>query len=122
MTDKKPQGALIDERQKIKEPERPEIHISSKRNPKSYKIVCKLALRKFGFCVLQSLGNASESVVQLVESLSRNEIVVIEKIHSGVSELNDHRNETGTRSTITFEVRLKKGKRFEEFTSNLNFK
>ena len=119
MNNPQTQEAPADQKQKIKEPERPEIHISSKRNPKSYKIICKLVLRKFGHCILKSLGNASESVVHLAESLARNEIAVIEKIHSGVTQLEDANNETGTRTGITFEVRLGKGKRFDEFTKNL---
>ena len=119
MTQSNNEGALVELKQKLKEPERPEIHVSSKRNPKSYKIICKLVLRKFGYCILKSLGNASESVVQLAESLSRNEIAVIEKIESGVAQLEDGNNETGTRSGITFEVRLAKGKRFDEFTKDL---
>ena len=119
MTDTEVKGAPIGEKHKIKEPERPEINISSKKEPKSYKIVCKLVIRKFGYCILKSLGNASEAVVQIAESLARSEIAVIEKIESGVTQLEDLNNETGTRQGITFEVRLGKGKRFEEFTKNL---
>ena len=111
--------APTNEKHKIKEPERPEINVSSKKEPKSYKIVCKLVMRKFGFCVLRSLGNASESVVQIAESLVRSECAVIEKIESGITELEDLNNETGTRQGITFSVRLGKGSRFEEATKNL---
>ena len=110
---------LTGEKQKIKEPETPEIKISSKKEPKSYKIICKLVIRKFGYCILKSLGNASESVVQIAESLTRSEIAVIDKIESGVTQLEDINNETGTRPGITFEVRLSKGKRFDELTQNL---
>lgn len=107
------------ERHKIKEPERPEINVSSKKDPKSYKIVVKLVLRKFGHCILKSLGNASESVVKIAESLTRSEIATIEKIESGITELEDLNNETGTRQGITFTVRLGKGARFDELTKNL---
>jgi len=108
------------EKQKIKEPERPEINISSKKEPKSYKIVCKLVMKKFGYCVLKSLGNASESVVQIAESLSRSGCAKITKIESGITELEDLNNETGTRQGITFTVRLDKGPKFEEMTLNLD--
>ena len=107
------------EKHRIREPEKPEINISSKKDPKSYKIICKLVMRKFGYCVLKSLGNASESVVQIAESLVRSEVGVIEKIESGVTELEDLNNETGTRQGINFIVKLGKGRRFEEETKNL---
>ena len=107
------------EKHKIKEPEKPEINVSSKKDPKSYKIVVKLVLRKFGYCILKSLGNASESVVKVSESLSRSGVAKIEKIESGITELEDTNNETGTRQGITFIVRLGKGDRFDELTKNL---
>ena len=107
------------EKQKIKEPEKEEVNVSSKKDPKSYKIICKLVLRKFGHCTLRSLGNASESVVQIAESMTRNELAVIEKIESGITELEDVNNETGTRQGITFTVRLAKGNNFDELTKNL---
>ncbi len=61
----------------FKEPESPDVNVSSKKNPKSYKLVCKLILKKFGVVNLRSLGNASESVVILAETLVRNNYAVI---------------------------------------------
>ena len=119
MDEQHAKNAPTNEKHRIREPEREEINVSSKKEPKSYKIICKLVLRKFGHCTLRSLGNASESVVQIAESLVRNEVAVIEKIESGLTELEDLNNETGTRQGIAFTVRLGKGKRFEEFTKNL---
>ena len=113
------QVAPQNEKHKIREPEKPEINVSSKKDPKSYKIICKLVMRKFGHCVLRSLGNASEAVVQIAESLVRSELAVIERIESGITELEDIKNETGTRQGITFTVRLGKGKKFDELTKNL---
>jgi hypothetical protein len=119
MTEVQEQVPQTVEKHKIKEPEKPEINVSSKKDPKSYKIVVKLVLRKFGYCELKSLGNASESVVKIAESLIRNEIATIDKIESGITELEDLNNETGTRQGITFIVKLGKGKRFDELTQNL---
>ena len=119
MAETQVQVALTQDKHRVREQEKPEINISSKKDPKSYKIICKLVIRKFGYCILKSLGNASESVVQIAESLVRNELAVIERIKSGVTELEDSNNETGTRQGIMFTVRLGKGKQFEELTKNL---
>ena len=108
-----------EEKHKIKEPEKDVINVSTKRDPKSYNIICKLVLRKFDHVVLQSLGFASHCVVEIAASLVRNELAVIEKIESGVIELEDINGETGTKQGIIFTVRLGKGKRFEELTKNL---
>lgn len=104
---------------KVKEPEHPEINISSKKEPKSYKLTCKYALRKFGFVELRSLGNASESVVALAESLVRNRYAVYEKIESGLTDLADVNNDTGTRKGIKFVVRLKKSAEFDQLAATL---
>ena len=114
-----PAQAPTTEKRKIKEPEKPEVNVSSKKDPKSYKIVVKLVLRKFGVCVLKSLGNASESVVQIAEGLVRSEIAKIDKIESSITELEDLNNETGVRQGITFTVKLSKGAKFDELTQNL---
>ena len=119
MADAQEKTAPSGEKHRIKEPEKPEINVSSKKDPKSYKIIVKLVLRKFGHCELRSLGNASESVVKIAESLSRSEVAKIEKIESAITELEDTNNETGMRQGITFTVRLGKGKKFEELTKNL---
>ena len=114
-----PKQAPQGEKHKIPEPEKPEINISQKKLPKSYKIVCKLGLRKFGYVVLRSLNNAAESVVFLADSLVRNKYAEIEKIESSVIDLADNYNETGTRKGISFVVRLKKSAQFDELTKNL---
>ncbi len=111
--------APLDEKHKLKEPENNTINVSSKKDPKSYKLIAKLILRKFGVAELRSLGNASESVVQLAESLVRNNFAVFEKIESGVTDLDDANNETGTRKGIKFTVLLKKSPQFDELTKNL---
>ncbi len=108
-----------EEKHMISPPEKPEIHISNKRDPKSYKLVCKLALRKFGFVELRSLGNASEAVVFLAESLTRNRFAGIQKIESNLTDLPDNTNETGTRKGISFMVRLGKSAEFDSLTANL---
>ena len=107
------------EKQMVKEPEKPDINVSSRRDPRSYKIVCKLAIRKFGYCVLRSLGNASESVVKIAESLSREDLAVVQKIESATTEIEDSKNEVGPREGITFIVKLGKGPKFDELTANL---
>ena len=107
------------ERQKLREPEEPIVNVSSKKDPKSYKLLVKLILRKFGQAELRSLGNASESVVQLAESLVRNKFAVYEKIESGIADLDDANNETGTRKGIKFIVILKKSPQFDELTKTL---
>ena len=104
---------------KVKEPASAEINISSKKEPKSYKLTCKYALRKFGFVELRSLGNASESVVALAESLVRNKYAVYERIESGLTDLADVNNETGARKGIKFVVKLKKSAEFDELAKNL---
>ena len=112
-------GAPQTEKPKLREPESKEINISSKKEPKSYKLISKLILRKFGELELRSLGNASESVVQLAESLVRNNFAVYERIESSVAELEDANNETGTRQGIKFTVKLKKSPKFDELTKDL---
>ena len=107
------------ERQKLKEPEESIVNVSSKKDPKSYKLLVKLMLRKFGQAELRSLGNASESVVQLAESLVRNKFAVYEKIESGTVDLEDANNEAGTRKGVKFVVVLRKSPQFDELTKNL---
>ena len=114
-TPKAPQN----EKHKLREPEDSVVNVSSKKDPKSYKLLVKLILRKFGKAELRSLGNASESVVQLAESLVRNQFAVYEKIESGLTDLDDANNETGTRKGIKFVVQLRKSTQFDELTKNL---
>ena len=111
--------APLKEQYKVREPQTHEINISSKKEPKSYKLACKYGLKKFGFIELRSLGNASESVVTLAESLVRNKFAIVEKIESGLTDLNDGSSELGTRKGIKFIVRLKKSPEFEELTKTL---
>ena len=107
------------ETHRVREPATAELNISGKRDPKSYKLTVKYALRKFGHVELRSLGNASEGVVQLAESLVRNKFAIIESIESGLTDLDDASNETGTRKGIKFVVKLKKSDEFDELTKNL---
>ena len=55
------------ETHRVREPTTAELNISGKKDPKSYKLTVKYALRKFGHVELRSLGNASEGVVALAE-------------------------------------------------------
>ena len=103
---------------KFREPESSEINVSSKKDPKSYKLVAKLMLKKFGIVELKSLGNASENVVALADMLVRNGFAVYQSIRSGVAELDDANND-GVRSGIKFVVMLKKSDKFDELTQDL---
>ena len=104
---------------KIKEPQSPELNISSKREPKSYKLACKYALRKFGHIELRSLGNAAESVVALADSLVRNKFAVFQKIESGIAEMETDEKDARTRKSIKFIVHLAKSKEFDELAKDL---
>ncbi len=108
-----------DEKHKLREPENNMINVSSKKDPKSYKLLVKLVLRKFGVAELRSLGNASESVVQLAESLVRNNFAVYQKIESGITDLDDQNDESGTRKGIKFTILLGKSPQFDELTKNI---
>ena len=68
---------------------------------------------------MTAVSNASEGVVQLAESLVRNKFAIIESIESGLTDLDDASNETGTRKGIKFVVKLKKSDEFDELTKNL---
>ena len=103
---------------KYREPESSEINVSSKKDPKSYKLVAKLILKKFGTAELKSLGNASENVVALADMLVRNKFAEYESIRSDMADLDDANNE-GTRSGIKFVVKLKKSANFDELTKDL---
>ncbi len=116
----KPQTkAPQDEKRKLGEPESNLINVSSKKDPKSYKLLVKFVLRKFGVAELRSLGNASESVVQLAESLVRNNFAVYQKIESTITELTSDKEETTTRTGIKFTVILRKSPQFDELTKDL---
>ena len=112
-------SAPQNEKQKLKEPENNLINVSSKKDPKSYKLIAKLMLRKFGLVEIRSLGNASESAVQLAESLVRNKFAVFEKIESELTDIHDANNESETRKGIKFTVKLRKSAQFDELTKNL---
>ena len=112
-------GAPRTEKFKLKEPESKEINVSSKKDPKSYKLISKLILRKFGELELRSLGNAAESAVQLAESLVRNKFAVYERIESALTDIQDDNNDAGTRQGIKFTVRLKKSPEFDDLTKDL---
>ncbi len=98
----------------MKEPETNELNVSGKRMPKSYKLICKLILRKFGSLKLRSIGNASESVVYLANSLSQNGFGTIMKVYSELVDLTDNRDKvTGTKKAILFVAELKKSDNFD---------
>ena len=103
---------------KYREPESSDINVSSKKDPKSYKLVAKLILKKFGTVELKSLGNASENVVALADMLVRNGFGEYESIKSDIADLDDANND-GTRSGIKFVVKLKKGANFDELVKDL---
>ena len=103
---------------KFREPESSEINVSSKKDPKSYRLVAKLILKKFGTVELKSLGNASENVVALADMLARNGFGEYVSIKSDIADLDDANNE-GTRSGIKFVVVMKKTANFEELTKDL---
>ncbi len=103
---------------KFKDPESSEINVSSKKDPKSYKLVAKLILKKFGTVELKSLGNASENVVALADMMVRNGFAEYLSIRSDVADLDDANNE-GVRSGVKFVVKLKKSAKFDELTQDL---
>lgn len=69
------------------EPQSNVINVSSKKNPKSYKLVAKVILKKFGDLKLRSLGNAAEFVVILAEALVRNGFAEYHRIDSDMADL-----------------------------------
>lgn len=95
------------------------INVSSKKNPKTYKLIAKLILKKFETLELRSLGNAAESVVVLAEGLVRNGFAEFERIDSGTTDLEDINNESGIRKGIQFSIRLKKSADFDKLTPEL---
>ena len=103
---------------KFKDPESSDINVSSKKDPKSYKLIAKLILKKFGIVDLKSLGNASENVVALADMMVRNGYAEYLSIKSDTAELDDANNE-GVRSGIKFVVKLKKSAKFDELTQDL---
>ena len=104
---------------KFREPESSEINVSSKKEPKSYKLITKLILKKFGIADLKSLGNASENVVALAEIMVRNGFADYQSIKSEITDLDDLNNDGGVRSGIKFVVRLRKSEHFDELTQDL---
>ena len=104
---------------KFREPESSEINVSSKKDPKSYKLVAKLILKKFGTVDLKSLGNASENVVALADMMVRNGFADYKSIKSEMAELDDANNDGGVRSGIKFVVQLTKSAKFDELTQDL---
>ena len=103
---------------KFREPESSDINVSSKKDPKSYKLIAKLILRKFGTVDLKSLGNASENVVSLADMMVRNGFAEYQSIKSDMAELDDINND-GVRNGIKFVVKLKKSDKFDELTQDL---
>ena len=105
---------------RIKEPQQQEVNISSKRDPKSYKLACKYALRKFGCVELRSLGHASEGVVALAQTLVHNKYAVFDKIESTLAEVtDDNEQERRNKKSIRFVVKLRKSPEFDELAKSL---
>ena len=111
---------LAQEKPQLREPELKTINVSGKRDPKSYKLVAKLILRKFGKLELRSLNNASSSVVKLAESLVRNGFAEYENISSDIVELQDKEQEDQKHSGISFIIVLKKSSKFAELFTEFN--
>lgn len=76
------------------------INVSSKKNPKSYKLISKIILKKFGELEIRSLGNAAENCVILSEGLVRNGFAEFIDIDSGTTLLEDFNNEENVRKGI----------------------
>lgn len=104
---------------KLLDPESPIVRISTKTPIKSYLFICKIILKKFGNCELNSLGRASQNVVRIAESLQRNSLATIDKIESGVKEVSDKNSETGMRSELAFIVKMTKTDKFDEICKDL---
>ena len=104
---------------KLLDPENFIINVSNKRTAKTYYTVSKLILRKFGHLELNSLGSAADNSVRLAEFLERNKLAVIEKIDSNIVEVSDSNSQSGTRSGLSFSVKLVKSKEFDELTKEL---
>ena len=111
---------LAHEKRLLREPETETINISGKRDPKSYKLIAKLTLKKFGKVELRSLNTASSSVVTLAESLVRNGFAVYEKLTSDVVDVEDRENEGQSHSSVSFIVVLKKSAEFDIKFTDLN--
>ena len=104
---------------KLKEPQTSEINISGKREPRSYKLACKFALKKFGEVELRGVGGAAGSVVILAQTLVKNKFATIEKIDSGMIDLESRDAEAGARKAARFVVKLKKTPEFDSLTKDL---
>ena len=66
------------------DPNKNQINISLKKPLRTYILVAKLILRKFGDLELSSLGNASQNAIKLAEILKRDDLAVIDKIKSEI--------------------------------------
>ena len=62
------------------DPEKNQINISLKKPLRTYILVAKLILRKFGDLEISSLGNASQSAIKLAEILKSDDLASITKI------------------------------------------
>ena len=113
-------SAVPEEKRVMKEPETETINISGKRDPKSYKLIAKLTLKKFGKVELRSLNTASSSVVKLAESLVRNGFAVYEKLTSDTVKVEDANHEGQLHDSVSFIVVLKKSTEFESKFTELN--
>ena len=107
------------EERKLLDPETAEIRVSNKREARSYYMISKLILRKFGKLELHSLGSAADNAVRLAEFLERNKFAVIEKMESDIVEVSDSNSQSGTRAELSFAVKLTKSNEFDDLTKEL---
>ena len=107
------------EEKKLLDPQNQTINVSNKRSARSYYTLSKLILRKFGTLELHSLGSAADNSVRLAEFLERNKYAVIEKLDSNIVDLADSRSQSGSRSELSFSVKLTKTPEFDELTKDL---
>lgn len=112
-TENKPQE------KKLLDPESCVINISMRKNVRSYVFISKLVLKKFGNLELNSLGRASQYVIRIAENLQRNNFASIDKIESKIMDLDDKNSESGTKSMISFSVKMTKTDKFDELTKDL---
>jgi hypothetical protein len=95
------------------------LNVSLKRKAGSYNLISKVILKKFGKLTLKSLGNASQNVVALAESLVRKNLAIIQNIKSDYQEVSDKFSDSGMRSEICFEIQMTKSAQFDELTKDL---
>lgn len=95
------------------------LNVSSKKNPKVYKLISKIILKQYGNIEIRSLGNAAECCIVLAEGLVRNGFAEFERIDSDTTLLEDFNNEEGSRKGIQFSIKLTRSENFDQITPEL---